>query len=291
MFQIVRFSSSLASLWVKHNTSQPFQLSTFGCVNISDLTEAIKKLPAYHDNQITLHKSLTDPALDPTLQISSISAAGLSDKLPLIIKTQEIHKFDIVMFSNIAQSDKLSILKDLSQVQSLKDLQQQKEKEVEWLKERVFELQQQKEKEVQLLRDLQQEKEKEVEWLKEQKDSETAYKLHYMQLLSVRGLIEEYEKNFGESLRKKRTSRFEKWKTYLESGKEKFRPFEEAGFTVDQVCHHVDTIYNSHSADVHSLKLVEGLVLKVKGKLTLDQMKVVQIINEESRWKDIISIE
>jgi hypothetical protein len=263
MFKIVRFGSSISKLWFKYNGSQAIQVSTAGCVNVNDLTKLIKnELPrqlfASDSNQITLHERLTDAALEPEFQISSISAAGLSAKVPLIVKTQEpTNNIAILMSSHMADSDKISILQELWQ---------SKEKEVLWQNERIAELLQQKEQ-------------------------ETLYKLHYQQLLTVRGLIELYEKNFGENLLKKNLSRLEKWKAYLQSRNENFKPFKEAGFTVDQVSNHVDMIFKSHSADIHSVKAVEGLILKAKGNLSDDQMKVVKVIVAVSPWKDIVSIE
>jgi hypothetical protein len=92
--RLVRYSSSLAKLWVKHNGGQATQVSTRGCLNISDFAKAIKKelpkqLSAFDSNQLTLHKSLTDAALEPDFPIASISDAGLSAKSPLLVKTQE----------------------------------------------------------------------------------------------------------------------------------------------------------------------------------------------------------
>ena len=291
-----RHSSSLAHLWVKHNGGQSIKVSTLGCSDVDDFIDAIRKrLPnqlCYLDaNQLKLHESVSDPALEPDVGISRISAAGLSAKAPLIVKTHaqiplivktqpqiplivKTHdKLNTVMSSNIEKSAKLIILHDLYLVEA-------KEKEVEA-----------KEKEVEA-------KEKEIQWQKEritelvqQKEQESLYKLHYQQLLTIRGLIELYEKNFGEKLLKKNLSRLEKWKAYLQSRDERFKPFKEAGFTVDQVGHHVDTIFKSHSADIHSVKAVEGLILKAKGNLTDDQMKIVKIIVGVSPWKDVISIE
>jgi hypothetical protein len=82
----------------------------------------------------------------------------------------------------------------------------------------------------------------------------------------------------------------EKWKAYLQRENENFKPFKEAGFTVDQVSNHVDMIFKSHSAEIHSVKVVEGLILKVNGNLTDDQLKVLQIIVAVSPWKNSISI-
>ena len=83
----------------------------------------------------------------------------------------------------------------------------------------------------------------------------------------------------------------EKWKAYLKCRNENFKPFQEGGFTVDQVSNHVDMIFKSHSADIHSVKAVEGLILKAKGHLSDDQLKVVKIIVGVSPWKDLLSIE
>jgi len=94
MLRLVRYSSSLPKLWVKHNGSQAIKVSTAGCKDISDFAKAIKKelpqqLSAFDSNQLTLHKTLTDAALEPDIPIVSISDAGLSAKSPLFVKTQE----------------------------------------------------------------------------------------------------------------------------------------------------------------------------------------------------------
>jgi glycosyltransferase involved in cell wall biosynthesis len=52
----------------------------------------------------------------------------------------------------------------------------------------------------------------------------------------------------------------------------------------------VDVIFKSHSADIHTIKLIEGLALKAKGHMTDDEVKVVKVIVEASGWGDIISI-
>ncbi|OAJ42963.1 hypothetical protein BDEG_26349 [Batrachochytrium dendrobatidis JEL423] len=67
-------------------------VSTSGCLNISDLAKAIKqKFPnqfsAVDSNQISIHQSLQDAPLEPDLPLARISTAGLSAKLPLIVKT------------------------------------------------------------------------------------------------------------------------------------------------------------------------------------------------------------
>ena len=78
---------------------------------------------------------------------------------------------------------------------------------------------------------------------------------------------------------------------FFKTSTEKFKPFQIMGFTVEQVSDHIDSIFKSHSADIHTLKQVEGLVLSVKGKMTPDESKVIEIIVEECGWKSFISIE
>jgi hypothetical protein len=55
-------SSTLAQIWIKHERVQAVQVSTAGCVNLSDLAEAIKsklspKLYSISVDEITIHKS------------------------------------------------------------------------------------------------------------------------------------------------------------------------------------------------------------------------------------------
>jgi hypothetical protein len=46
-----------------------------------------------------------------------------------------------------------------------------------------------------------------------------------------------------------------------------------------------ETLYN-----IHSFKAVEGLILKAKGHLTDEQLKVVKVVINSSTWKDIITL-
>ena len=95
MLRFVRYNSSLAKLWVKHNGSQAIKVSTAGCKDISDLTKAIKKelpkqLSAFDSNQLTVHKSLNDAPLRPGLTIEELSKfVENTDESPLFVKTQE----------------------------------------------------------------------------------------------------------------------------------------------------------------------------------------------------------
>ena len=96
MLRLVRYSSSLPKLWVKHNGSQAIKVSTAGCKDISDFAKAIKKelpkqLSAFDSNQLTLHKSLNDAPLRPGLTIEELSkfVEPNTDESPLFVKTQE----------------------------------------------------------------------------------------------------------------------------------------------------------------------------------------------------------
>ena len=96
MLRLVRYSSSLSKLWVKHNGSQAIKVSTAGCKDISDFAEAIKqklspKLNSYSADQLTLHKTLTDAPLRPGLTIEELSkfVEPNTDESPLFVKTQE----------------------------------------------------------------------------------------------------------------------------------------------------------------------------------------------------------
>ena len=286
MLKLVRYSSSLI-FWAKTKGGRAVKVNAAGCKDVSDLTEVIKKklpreLNSFDPGQLTLHRSMEEPAFEPDLQISSISAAGSSSKMPLIVKPFDAStvKADVVIASNISQSFKNDIVKDILKLEGKEREIKSKEREI---KSRAREIKS-KEEQIQLLENIN-------ATLLFQKEQETLYKLHYQQLLTVRGLVELYEKNFGERITKKNTSRVDKWKEFLSSRYESFAPFKAAGFTIDQVCHHVDMIFKSHSADIHSIKIVEGLKLQVRGKLTNEQMKVLKVIVESSIWKDIIVIE
>jgi hypothetical protein len=97
MWRVVRSSSSLATVWVKHNGSQAIQVSTAGCEDISDLVKAIKnelpkQLAAFDSSQLTVHKSLTDAPLRPGLAMEELSqfVDPNTKESPLFVKTQEI---------------------------------------------------------------------------------------------------------------------------------------------------------------------------------------------------------
>ena len=167
----------------------------------------------------------------------------------------------------------------------------EREKREEKSSLKIQQLEENKSLEIQLREEKIQSLLKEQEHLIKEKEHETLYKKHYQKLLTVRSVIENFEKSFGEAIQKKKISRVEKWKEFLSSSEEKFKPFKEAGFTIETVSDAIDIIFKRHSADIHSVQSVEGLVLEVRGILTDDQAKIVQIIVQSSPWKDMIIIE
>ncbi|KAJ8331065.1 hypothetical protein O5D80_001075 [Batrachochytrium dendrobatidis] len=128
-------------IWIKHNGSQVIQVSTAGCDNVSDLVKTVKKelpkqLTAFDSNELTLHQTVDATTLEPDLPISSISAAGLSAKSPLIVKAPEKKsKVALVLQSNATIEEKESLLEDFLQA---KDREMQaKDSLLEELKEKL----------------------------------------------------------------------------------------------------------------------------------------------------------
>lgn len=123
-----------------------------------------------------------------------------------------------------------------------------------------------------------------------QKENETVLKLHYQQLLTVRSIIEKYENAFGKNLLDQKISRYNKWKQFLKSPLN-FKPFQDAGFTEDEVCNSIDQIYKRHSADIHSVRAEEGLVIQAGNLLTGPELEIVKIIVANSPWQGLITIQ
>jgi hypothetical protein len=76
-------SSTLAQIWIKHDRGQAVQVSTAGCVNLSDLAEAIKsklspKLYSISVDEITVLKTAKYTAL-----CHSLLVADLLDTVPM----------------------------------------------------------------------------------------------------------------------------------------------------------------------------------------------------------------
>ena len=122
------------------------------------------------------------------------------------------------------------------------------------------------------------------------KEQETLYKLHYQQLLTVRSVIENFEKNFSMNLKKKNNSRIDKWKEFLDASDEQFKPFKDAGLSVSKVSGEIDVIFKRHSAEIHSVHLVEGLVLDARGLLSPEQLMIIRIVIQNSPWRGLVSI-
>ena len=125
-----------------------------------------------------------------------------------------------------------------------------------------------------------------VEYLTKEVNREIAYKLHYASKLTVRGIIEQYEQSFGKKLQQSNQGRKEKWLAFLDDANH-FVKFDEKGFKPENVATIVATLYNSASAQIHSIETVENLVIPVKG-LNEDQIKVLDILIELTGWKGTI---
>ena len=186
---------------------------------------------------------------------------------------------NVILKSDKTIEEKAALLNDLQKESLLKEKVKSMENEI-----------QSKQNEIQskdeLLKEKITSKDKDIEHLTKEKERESLYKLHYQQLLTIRSVIEMFEKSFG---KQNHLSRIENWKKYLENPQH-FKPFEETGLTEDGVSTQVDMLFKSHSADVHFLKTVEGFSLVSKGFLTAEQEKIVKILIGNSPWKHLIEI-
>ena len=133
-------------------------------------------------------------------------------------------------------------------------------------------------------------KDEKIKNISKELDETTLYKLHLQQLLTVRTLIEKYEDSFGEKLKKKNISRLDKWKEFLSSSDERFKPFLDSGLELEVVCKEIDFIYNNHSALIHSTKVLDTFNLEARGLLSANQLRIVYLIIKDSPWKDMITI-
>ena len=124
------------------------------------------------------------------------------------------------------------------------------------------------------------------ERLNEKLERATRYKMYYRQLSTILPLIEKHEMNFGAKLANENVSRFDKWNEYL-SMNENFKPFQDRGFkTAIEVSCQVDAIYNSHLATIHSIECIEGFTIEAAGMLNSEELKVVQVIVNQSGGPD-----
>lgn len=106
----------------------------------------------------------------------------------------------------------------------------------------------------------------------------------------MRSVIENFESRFGQKLKKKNISRIDKWIEYLNGSEEHFKNFKEAGFSIEKVSSTVDVIFNRHSTDIHSIRLVEGLALKLGGQFASDEVKIIEILVQMSPWKEYLEV-
>jgi hypothetical protein len=119
----------MAHLWIKYNGSQAVKVPIAGFQDVSDLVKAVKKelspeLDHFSPAQLTLHKALTDAALEPDLPLPSIADAGLSAKSPLLVKVPgKTSKVASILQSNATPEVKGLLLEELweSELQAAKE--------------------------------------------------------------------------------------------------------------------------------------------------------------------------
>jgi hypothetical protein len=129
-----------------------------------------------------------------------------------------------------------------------------------------------------------------VQNLTEKLNTESAYKLHYAKKLTVRAIIEQYEQSFGVNSKKEIQGRYQRWKAFLDANPDSaFVKFAANGFTSDSVANTVTMLYNSASAQIHSIDNVANLVIPMNG-LNEDQIKLLHILIELTGWKEIITL-
>lgn len=193
-----RYSSSIAKLWVKHNGGQATQVSTAGCVNVSDFADAIKrKLPkqlsAFDPNQITIHKALSDAALEPDLPLSTFTDAGLSAKSPLLVQVPgKTSKVALVLQSNATPEVKQLLLEELFESE---------------LKAKESELKSKEDKELLLASN-----DSLLQELKEKLQGIESDREFLKGTLNARNILEKYEKPF----KRENLTRAQYWKRHLD---------------------------------------------------------------------------
>ena len=77
-------------------------------------------------------------------------------------------------------------------------------------------------------------------------------------------------------------SRYKKWEKFLKSS---------LNFNKDEVCNSIDQIYKRRSADIHSVRAEEGLVIQAGNLLTGPELDIVKIIVANSPWQGLITIQ
>ena len=244
MLKIVRYSSTLAKLWVKHNGGQATQVPAAGCVNVSDLLKTIKKelspeLDRFSPAQLTLHKTLYDAALEPDLPLDSIADAGLSAKVPLLVKVPgKTSKVALVLQSNATLEEKVTMLEDLLESEmKAKDREVQAKDQAVQAKDQTV---QAKDREVQAKDSLLQQLKEKLQGIESERD-------FLKGTLDARNILEKYEKRFeGKNL-----GREKNWKMHLDRNQALKSRLQECG--KDIVWHKkVADIYKHLSKIVHT---------------------------------------
>lgn len=127
-----------------------------------------------------------------------------------------------------------------------------------------------------------------IEWLiKEAAIAELTLR-HHFKTLNVRAVIHKYEEHFTLELPLKTISRTEKWKEYLSISSEKFKPFKDAGYELEQVIKAVEEIYELDPKETVSYRSVETFGIQTGKLLDKNQSKILKIIIENTSWKDVL---
>ncbi|EGF76383.1 hypothetical protein BATDEDRAFT_92793 [Batrachochytrium dendrobatidis JAM81] len=154
---------------------------TAGSRNLNNLATVV-----FDPNELTLHQAVDATALEPDLPISSISAAGLSAKSPLIVKAPEKKsKVALVLQSNATIEEKESLLEDFLQA---------KDREM-----------QAKDREMQAKDSLLEELKEKLRGIESERD-------FLKGMLNACSILEKYEKRFKD----KNLSRTQNWKMHLD---------------------------------------------------------------------------
>jgi hypothetical protein len=130
---------------------------------------------------------------------------------------------------------------------------------------------------------------KDVQILTKELNRTTAYMLHYAKQLTVRAIIERFEQSFGENLKKSKQGRQERWTAFLNAKSTAFDKISENGFSVESVADIVTMLYNSASAQLHSIEHIEGLGITVSG-FNDDQIKLLHILIELTGWSGTVTL-
>ncbi|KAJ3112422.1 hypothetical protein HDU96_004565 [Phlyctochytrium bullatum] len=217
---------------------------------------------------------------------------GYSTSLPVPVRHQSspprsfTATFAAIVDSNMATSIKVQLLEEIFKLRlKTGDLQLHSEQRQSASSQRVSDLRF-------TISKLKQEKaaqKKDLEWMTIERDRELMYRLHCEGKLTVRALIQIYEMKFSDKIARLNAPRMEKWMIYLNGHDKRSKPFEEAGYYMENAGEEVQELFKSSSAEIHSVKADSGLLLiKATGRLTPDQVAVLKAMVKSAGWRSVI---